>query len=330
MKLAFIGDVMLGRLVNESLKKEPPEHPWGDTLKVLQKATLRICNLECAVTDHDEPLKDYPKISHFRTDLKNSAVLKAARIDAVSLANNHVLDFGYAGLKDTFSVLDRSGIDYFGAGENIAKAAEARVISKNGLKIGFIAFSDNEPGWEADKKSPGIFYSPLDAEDLRIGSLLKIIREAKKKVDFLVVSAHWGDNWGYTPPLSHIQTAHAFIENGADVIFGHSPHVFRGIEIYDNKPIIYSAGDFMDDYAVNDIERNNESFIFMIETENASIRSIKLFPVIIDSLRASLAQGKQAEEISRKMEWLSGFMGTESVWNAEESCLEIAIGNSLE
>src|SRR5512143_1036996 len=95
MKLLFVGDVMLGRLVNDMLKDEPPEYPWGDTLRVFREADFRAANLECVMSDVGEPWSATYKVFHFRTDSKNVEVLKKARIDFVSLANNHTLDFGY-------------------------------------------------------------------------------------------------------------------------------------------------------------------------------------------------------------------------------------------
>ena len=93
MKILLVGDVMLGRLVNEVLKHEPPGYPWGDTSAIFKKADLRICNLECVISDKGQPWTITPKIFHFRTDYKNIAVLKKAQINMVSLANNHVLDY---------------------------------------------------------------------------------------------------------------------------------------------------------------------------------------------------------------------------------------------
>lgn len=86
-------------------------------------------------------------------------------------------------------------------------------------------------------------------------NFLRHIENLQKEVDFLIVSAHWGSNWGYYPPKEHISIGHAMIDAGADLIFGHSCHVFRGIEVYKNRPIIYSTGDFIADYAIDEIEK---------------------------------------------------------------------------
>src|SRR5882762_11252716 len=123
MRLALVGDVMLGRLVNQILTGTPPEYPWGDTLPILHQADWRFCNLECVISDWGEPWSVTPKVFHFRSDARNIAVLQTAHIDAVSLANNHTLDFEYTAMLDMLGLLDRAGIGHAGAGVNLTEAA---------------------------------------------------------------------------------------------------------------------------------------------------------------------------------------------------------------
>ena len=125
--------------------------------------------------------------------------------------------------------------------------------------------SSKEPGWEATEDQPGILYVPVTLKDQRAVKLLELVSKTKALVDVLIVSAHWGPNWGDDPPAKQIPFAHALVDAGADVIFGHSGHVVRGIELYREKPILYCTGDFVDDYAVDELERNDQSFIFVVE-----------------------------------------------------------------
>lgn len=339
MKIALVGDVMLGRLVNDNLKSAPPDYSWGDTLSVLNKADFRICNLECIISDRGEPWSATPKVFHFRTDAKNIDVLKAANINLVSLANNHTLDFGYEAMADTLEILDEAKILYAGAGQNKKQARQAAVYKHDNFRLGFIAFSDNEPDWEVTAASPGIFYVPIDFRDQRAKDLLKLVQQTKKDVDCLIVSAHWGGNWGYAPPPEHQVFVRALIELGADVIFGHSAHVFRGTDIYRDRPIIYSAGDFIDDYAVDEIERNDESFIFMLDlqiqppkpTEPTGqtrrfgvTKRLMLYPTTIDNFQANLA-GERSRTIAAKMQKLCADLGTKSVWRPKNDYLEIQV-----
>src|SRR5256884_6992083 len=286
MTLLFVGDVMLGRLVNAVLQEKSPAYPWGDTLSLFHDADVRFCNLECAISDWGTPWSVTPKVFHFRSDAKNIETLKAAHIDAVSLANNHTLDFGYEGLFQMMDILGAAGIHYAGAGTTISEASQPAIWEMSGKKIGLIAFTDNEPVWEATQEQPGVFYVPITLKDKRAERLFEMVRKTKDVVDFLIVSAHWGPNWGYTPPAEHIPFAHALIDAGADVIFGHSGHIVRGIEVYKDKPIMYCTGNFIDDYAVDEIERNDRSCIFIVETDGYAISRLLLYPTVIQDFQA--------------------------------------------
>ncbi|HWO43000.1 MAG TPA: CapA family protein [Candidatus Eisenbacteria bacterium] len=314
MDLVLVGDVMLGRLVNEKLKTTSPEHPWGDTLPIFHQADFRVCNLECVISDRGEPWTLTPKVFHFRSDAKNIEVLRRAHIDAVSLANNHILDFGYDALFDTRKILDEAAIRHSGAGANASEAARASISQVDHTEVGLIAFTDNEPAWEATDQHPGTFYVPIDVNGIRAKRLFETVRRAKAEVELLIVSAHWGPNWGYTPPAEHVQFARALIDAGSDVIFGHSGHVFRGIEFHRGRPVIYCAGDFIDDYAIDAIERNDESFIFNVETRNGDVEGLKLYPTLIRDLQARLADGVERERMVKKMQRLCAEFGTRTCW----------------
>ncbi|CCB87111.1 putative uncharacterized protein [Parachlamydia acanthamoebae UV-7] len=311
MRIALMGDVMLGRLVNRVLKHRDPAYPWGNTLSILQNADLRICNLECVLSDIGNPWSTTPKVFHFRSDEKNIKTLQVANINIASIANNHVLDYEYEALQRMLNILDEQGILHTGSGKNLSEAAKAIFCQIKGQKIALIAFTDNEPDWAAQENKPGIFYVPTDIHDRRMQNLLKYIEDVRKEADFLIISAHWGSNWGYYPPREHALIGHAMIDVGADLIFGHSGHVFRGIEIYKNRPIIYSAGDFIDDYAVDEIEKNDESFIFVLEKERDSSLRLYLYPICIDQFQANLASLNRQEAILSQMKNLCKDLGSD-------------------
>jgi len=325
MNVAMVGDVMLGRMVNELLKERVPDYPWGDALPLLLGADLRVCNLECVVSDDGEPWEPSTKPFHFRSDARNVDVLLAAKIDAVSLANNHVLDFGYDALLDMLKILDRAGIAHAGAGSNLKEAQKAIGLDAGGVGVGIIAFTDNEPEWAARSEKPGTFYTPLDLGDARARNLLALVRQTRKDVDLLILSAHWGSNWGHVPPQQHIAFAHALVGAGADVVFGHSSHVFRGIELYLSRPIIYGAGDFVDDYAVDPIERNDESFVFMLKTKDATMGGLRMFPSRIELCQAGLGSLAMRRATGEKMRSLCADLGTTASWGKGHSYLEVRI-----
>lgn len=325
MTLLFVGDVMLGRLVNAVLQDKSPAYPWGDTISLFQQTDVPLCNLECVLSDWGTPWSASPKAFHFRSDAKNIEVLKAAHINAVSLANNHILDFEYEGLFHTMSNLDAAGIQYAGAGTTITAASEPAIWEMKGKKLGLIAFTDNEPGWEATAEQPGISYVPIELKDKRAVKLLELVSKTKAMVDVLFVSAHWGPNWGYFPPAEHIPFAHALIDAGTDVIFGHSGHVVRGIELYREKPILYCTGDFIDDYAVDERARNDQSFIFVVETDGQAIVRLLLYPTVIEACQARRAKHNERKAIVARMQRLCMKLNTTTTWDEQAERLEVRV-----
>lgn len=306
MKIALMGDVMLGRLVNERLRTEAPDYPWGDVLPLIKSADLRICNLECVFSDRGTPWSLTPKAFHFRSDEKNIESLVSARIDLVSLANNHVLDYQEEALFRMLALLDRKHIAHAGAGATHKESMKPALLNVHGKKIGFLASTDNEEEWEAGERTPGVFYVPIDSNASQSALLFREVGRMKEEADLLIVSLHWGPNWGFAPPSEHVPFAHALIERGADIVFGHSGHIFRGIELYRGKPIVYCAGDFIDDYMVDEVERNDESFLFMVE----DMKRIMLYPTLIQQFQSRLASPDRAQDILSTMKKLCAAFGT--------------------
>ncbi len=179
LRLLFIGDVMLGRLVNDALERVGPEYPWGDTIPIFREADWRACNLEC-VYPIGQALGITPKEFHFRSDAKNIAVLKAAGIDAVSLANNHTLDYEYDAMFEMLAILDRAHIAHAGAGANLAEALASAISNVKGTSIGLIAFTDNQAEWAAHSDA-GVFYVPPEPEDERAQRLLRLCGGRNKR-----------------------------------------------------------------------------------------------------------------------------------------------------
>lgn len=308
--LAFVGDVMLGRLVNEQLRRNPPEYPWGDTLPCLHGAHWRCANLECVLCPPAHGAGASQKIFRFRSDAANVAVLQAAGISALSLANNHVLDCGREAMCNMLELLGLAGIAHSGAGITLREASHPAVSIVQGLKIGLVSFTDHEEGWQATPASAGVFYAPIERQDERTTALFNAVRNARQNVDFLVVAAHWGANWGATPPPAHKALARRLIDAGANLVFGHSPHLCRGIEVYKQGPILYSTGACIDDYAVSPTDRNDRSFLFFVELDDLRVRSIRLVPSLIRECQAWLASGAEAEASGMNMVSLCAALGT--------------------
>ena len=315
--VALVGDVMLGRGVNETLRSMRPEEPWGDVLPALGSADLRIANLECAITGHDRPWTRTPKVFHFRADPRAVEVLRAARIDACSLANNHTLDFEQQGLLDTLRHLEAAGIRYAGAGRAREEAARPAFLTArtNGTRrVALLAFTDNEPPFAAGPDRPGTNYLPVSMEPQVLRRVEAAVEQARGAgADVVVFSNHWGPNMVERPNQLFRRFARAVIDRGADVYYGHSAHVFQGVEIYKGKLILYDAGDFIDDYAVGERLRNDRSFVFRVSLEGRELRRLQLLPVSLQYARVELARGGEREAILGRMVDLSAEMGTNLV-----------------
>ncbi|MDQ3912125.1 MAG: CapA family protein [Actinomycetota bacterium] len=325
VSIALIGDVMLGRGVNEQLRTSRPEQLWGDVLPLLKAADLRVANLECALTDHKRPWERTPKVFHFRADPSATQVLRVARIDGCSLANNHTLDFEEQGLLDTMEHLERSGIRYAGAGRNTKEAARPALLERRTdgtSQVVLLAFTDNEPPFAAGPDRAGTNYLPVSLEAEILYRVEAAIKDAHEMGAPVIFSSHWGPNMIPRPKDLFRRFAHAVVDRGADIYYGHSAHVFQGVEIYRGKPILYDTGDFIDDYAVDPGLRNDWSFLFKIFLEEGEFRRLELFPVTLPYARVELAKDKEREAIFGRMQHLSGEMGTVFVRREDRLVLE--------
>lgn len=309
--LALAGDVMLGRGVNEALRTMTPEEPWGDVLPLLEEADARVVNLECAITTHRIPWARTPKVFHFRADPSAVAVLAAARIDAVSLANNHTLDFEEAGLLDTLAHLDAAGIRHAGAGRDLAAAREPALFDAGDTRIALVAATDNEPDFAAGPDSPGTNYLPVSLDPIVLESVEVMIGAARDAGARIVVfSNHWGPNMVERPSDRFRAFAQAVIDRGADAYYGHSAHLVQGIEVYRGRPILYDTGDFLDDYAVDPVLRNDRSCLFRLAIEGDDVVGLDVVPVSLSYARVGIATGDEREAILERVARLSAEFGT--------------------
>lgn len=304
LHLGFAGDVMIGRLVDEHLEHAPPNWIWGNMLPLIHQMDMRLINLETALTYSEEIV---PKVFNFKADPSKVCALKEAAIDVVNLANNHILDYSISGLLETLKTLRHAEIPYVGAGRTLDEAARPVILTKQGIRIGILGFTDNEPQWAAEKGRPGIRY-------LRIGdakTILKDLEELRPHVDLLIASAHWGPNMRERPSKEFIQFAHFLIDHGVDILHGHSAHIFQGVEVYRNKLILYDTGDFIDDYYVDPDLRNDRTFFFIVDVNQKGLVQLKLVPALISNFQVNHAKGKEREGIIRRMIMLSQEMGTD-------------------
>ncbi len=226
---------------------------WGEALADLERAApdLRIVNLETAVTASDDYWKG--KGINYRMHPDNVGCLTAAGIDCCALANNHVLDWGYAGLEETLATLKRIGIAAAGAGRNRAEAEAPAIFELPGRgRVLLFSFGSPSSGipheWAATGERAGVsLLSDLSAATAdRIGARIAADR---RRGDLVVASIHWGGNWGYPIPPAHRAFARHLIDRaGVDLVHGHSSHHPLGIEVHRGKLVLYGCGDFLNDY----------------------------------------------------------------------------------
>lgn len=224
---------------------------WGAALDVLDHARpdARIVNLETSITTSEAAER---KGINYRMHPDNVAVLTAARLDCCVLANNHVLDWGQAGLIETLETLARSGIRVAGAGRTLAGAQAPAVMDVAGGRVLVFAFGATDagvpPSWAARNDTPGVHLLP-DFSEATADRIAALVAAAKRPGDIAVASVHWGPNWGYDIPSAHRRFAHALIEHARiDAVHGHSSHHPMAIEVHRDRPIFYGCGDLLNDY----------------------------------------------------------------------------------
>ena len=315
MKIALTGDVMLGRMVDQFViqnRSVRPEDLWSDVLPIMLAADCRLINLECVISSQGEAWHPETKAFHFRAHPRALDFLRAARIDGVTLANNHVLDFGTDALLDCLTLLDRTGIKRTGAGATLQDALNPVLFGLPQDRIAVVALTDNESDWEAAGTKPGVNYVAYHDRGLvepYRSRMAKVLYSVRRQADLVIVSAHVGPNWG--APSRAIQAlARDLLDMGADFYWGHSNHTPQGIECYKGKAILYSAGDFIDDYMVDKDERNDLSFLFMLEVEKNRIGRIRLYPVRIEDLAVRLANEQEWQFLTRTMQAKCKVFGT--------------------
>jgi poly-gamma-glutamate synthesis protein (capsule biosynthesis protein) len=270
-----------------------PAYVWGDALDEWRRMApdVRLVNLETAVTRGDDFV---PKSINYRMTPENAGCLAAAGVDVCTLANNHVLDFGPAGLGDTLAALRRLGIAATGAGRTLAEASAPAVVPIAGRQARVIvlgaAFEDSgtPAAWGAGTHSPGVhLVEPTKQEAARLAELIAAVRQPG---DIGIVSLHLGSNWGSHVPPAHRRFARTLVDTGeVSIVHGHSSHHPRPLEIYRDRLILYGCGDVLNDYeGIAGYERFRGDLVLLyfadVDTDGA-LRELTLTPLQIRNMR---------------------------------------------
>lgn len=287
--LIFTGDILPTRWVSKRAHdNNDMSYPFRETYQITSDSDLTIADLECPFAETG-PYQELGTV--FRGDPELVEGLILAGIDVVNLANNHLGDSQRAGMKFTFDLLGKNNIGFFGAGINQTEAHKPYIKEVNGLKIAILGYADPDftpATYEADDQYAGLNL-------MNISKMQEDVKEAKKQADFVIVSMHAGTEYIYSPDPDQIEFAHKAIEAGADMIYGHHPHVVQAVDVYNGKPIFYSLGNF----AMDQIEENTrQGFLLKIKLIYNKISDIKLIPYhIYDWSQPKLVEGEEFQKI---------------------------------
>ncbi|RQW78156.1 MAG: CapA family protein [Geobacter sp.] len=301
---------------------------WGDALAELERVApdLRIINLETALTTSDEWWMG--KEVHYRMHPANARCLTTAGIDCCALANNHLLDWGYKGLDETLATLQQAGIRHAGAGRNRDDAEAPAVLEVAGKgRVLFFSCGSVSSGipdeWQA-AESRGV-YLLQELSEREAERIADRVAAAKRSGDIVVVSIHWGGNWGYGIPKRERQFAHRLIDAaGVDLVHGHSSHHVKGIEVYRERLILYGCGDFLNDYeGISGQEefRGDLGLMYFPSLEPATGRLVRLtmMPTRLRLLRVNRASAVEARWLKEALNREGESLGTGVTQDDERS-----------
>ncbi len=295
--IVAVGDVMMDGNAFSFIRKKGADYPFDSTRTIIRSADIAFANLEAPFTSSGNVFK---KKFVFKVPPKYAGGLVRAGFDVLSLANNHILDYGERGLLSTLNTLDSLGIAHCGAGRNRKEAERESILKRDGWRIGFLAYSLTYPdGFWATSKRYGTAYPELK-------ELKKSINSLRKKVDVVVVSFHWGSELMTHPKPYQRFYAHRAIDWGADLVLGHHPHVLQGLEIYNSRLIAYSLSNFVfGSYS----SKVRESMILKIRFDRNGSFMAKVIPISVFNLKVQfqprLLRGDAGEKVIRTLNTIS-------------------------
>ncbi len=293
--------------------------PWGSALREIAAVSpdARLINLECAVTRCGEFAAG--KGVHYRMNPDNIGVLSAGGPDVCALANNHLLDFGRRGLTDTLDELTAAGLGWAGAGRDAAEARRPAIVPiSGGGRVVVVSAGAETSGipasWAATPERPGVNRLP-DLTEATADVLAERARAVTLPGDVVVVSIHWGPNWGYRVSGEESAFAHRLVDGGIDVVHGHSSHHPRPIEVYRNRLVLYGCGDFIDDYegiAGYESYRDDLRLLYFatIDAATGELAELRMAPMRARRMRLRPASHEDARWLRSTLSRVSRPFGT--------------------
>lgn len=288
---------------------DDPEAVYGNVLPELRTGDLRITNLECPLTRSETAL--FKSGSVLKGDPEHIKGLTAVPFEIVTLANNHVFDYGAGAFRETTNLLAAHGIRFAGAGITRQAAVEPLIVRVAETTIALVSFSEGEDLTGAVNGAGGVFGWEIDA-------VVDAVKTAKTAADLVFVICHAGVEYIPFPPPYLVRSLMAIADAGADLVVGHHPHVPQGIQIVGSVPIAYSLGNFVF-YQPSDLVYRKIGYILKVGISGRSLTGIRLVPYQISDQGLNLLTGKRLAWFFGKMQRISQPLETmddiEAAWN---------------
>lgn len=301
LTIAAVGDVMLGGSMAATVRERGADYPFDRARAILTEADIAIGNLEAPFGTRGRAFK---KRFTFLVPPRHAPALRNAGFDAVSLANNHMMDYGPEPLAVTLGLLDSLGIGHSGAGLDAAQARRPALVERNGVTVAFLSYSRVHPlQFWAGRKKAGT--APADEAEV-----IADVIAAKKQASIVVASFHWGAELMDRPKEYQMRLAHAAIDAGADLVLGHHPHVLQGLELYKGKLIAYSLGNF----AFGSGSRKcTESVILLADFAGGELEAVRAIPLCVDNHRVfyqpTPVAGSEGRKVLDRLNAISRHLG---------------------
>jgi poly-gamma-glutamate synthesis protein (capsule biosynthesis protein) len=304
-----------------------PTWPWGASLAVMADfgPAVRVMNLETSITRSEE--RAPRKAVHYRMSPENLAVLSVAEVDVWTLANNHVLDHGVSGLRETLHALRGAGMRSAGAGEDAHAAWRPAVAGQTEASRVLVAScADTSSGvprsWAAQPGRPGVALLD-DLSERSADAVAELLVADERPGDLRVASVHWGSNWGYEVPSGQRRFAHRLIDAGAHVVHGHSSHHPRPAEVYRGGLVLYGCGDLVNDYeGIGGYEqfRDDLRLLYLVRLERGTgrLESLRMVPLRARRLSLERARTIDTRWLARVLDGASRELRTRVVLGDDE------------
>lgn len=305
IRLSVAGDFMLARGVARAMRENGTLYPIEKVRDHLSSADLAFANLESPIGVTGRPLPG--KQIWFRAAPEAVELLKAAGLDGVTVANNHIMDYDEENFLETLDLLAEAGIPWTGGGRNLEEARRPLVLEAQGVRIAFLGYSefadlffdwDYPRSFAATEDRPGV---PAIREDW----LAEDIRAAREVADVVAVALHWGVEFVNYPTEEQQRLARYMVDQGADLVLGYHPHAIQGFELYNGGFIAYSLGNFIMDRQDTDLARESMILDFLIGPDG--VKQVEVHPVWIHAEQPHILQGEEAARLRQKMQEISGW-----------------------